>query len=210
MEETSTASVQTIPRISLRAIFAGLAVTVGVLAVCLGISFAIGLSTFHPTADRAFGLALSLFIWSAVAIAIALAAGGYVSALVARCRERRDGVLHGLVVWGTAMALLAREFLSIFVQVMNSLMMETGAGDVAARAGVAARPSLGLAAQMMLAHMARDAGLVLWIFWAAVVMSLLTASLGGWWGTRVERQPPLPRERKVTAPPVVATLPHPA
>jgi hypothetical protein len=92
--------VELFSRVQLRAIFSGLVVAMGTLAVCLGVSWAIGLSTFHPTGSRAHGLAFGIFIWSAVALAISIFVGAYVAALVGRSAEPRDGVLHGLVLWG--------------------------------------------------------------------------------------------------------------
>jgi hypothetical protein len=205
-------AVKDVSRVQLRAIFAGLAAAVGVLSICLGISFAIGLSTFRPTADRATGLALSLLIWGGVAQCIAILAGGYVAALVARCDDRRDGILHGVVVWGTAAALLDKVFLTVFFDVMNSLLAATGANDVAARAGVNEARSVGLAAQIVLSRMAREAGIVLWVFWAAVVGSLVTAIVGGWLGTRGERREERARLEAARAPavPTGPTVPQPA
>jgi hypothetical protein len=199
-------------RVQFRAIFAGLAAAVGALSFCLGISFAIGLSTFRPTADRATGLALSLLIWGAVALCIAILIGSYVAAFTGRCNERRDGILQGLVVWGTAAALLDKVFLTVFFDVMNSLLAATGANDVAARAGVLERQSVGLAAQMILSRMAREAGIVLWVFWAAVAGSLATAIVGGWLGSRGERTRQRRRAAAERAPVITTepTVPQPA
>jgi hypothetical protein len=202
-------------RLQLRPVFAGLATATGVISVCLGISFAIGLSTFRPTADRATGLALSLLIWGGVALCIAMLLGSYVAAFSARSVDRRDGILHGVVVWGTATALLDKVFLTVFFDVMNSLLSATGANDVAARAGVNEARSVGLAAQIILSRMAREAGIVLWVFWAAVVGSLVAAIVGGWLGTRSERSETRRRIEEARAPavptgPTVPTLPQPA
>ncbi len=79
-------------RVQLRAVFSGVVVAVGVFAICLGLSWAIGLSTFEPTAHRARGLALGLTIWGAIALALSIFVGGFVAALVGRSAEARDGI----------------------------------------------------------------------------------------------------------------------
>jgi hypothetical protein len=198
--------VETRSRVQFRAIFCGLATTVGVLIVCVGISWAIGLSTFHPTANRATGLALGLFIWSAVALWISIFAGSYVAALVGRAAEGRDGVLNGLAVWGSVTALLGMVFLSVFAGVMNALLSLTGASNVAARAGVTQAPPIGLQTQLVLAQMAHDAGLILWIYWGGIAGGLLTAIAGGWLAASIEQRRPEPRRREARAEPRAPSL----
>ena len=104
-----------------------MAVAIGALAVFFGLSWAIGLSMFEPTAARAHGLVLGIIIWGAVALALAILVGAYVAALVGRSGEARDGILHGLVVWGTLGAVLFLVFMSLFSGFMHDLMVATGA-----------------------------------------------------------------------------------
>lgn len=208
-------------RVRWGAVFSGLAIAFGVIAVCLGLSWAIGLSTFQPTAPKATGLALGLLIWSPVALCIGLFCGGWVAATTAHATERRDGLLHGLVVWGAVTALLGLVFLGVFLQVVNSLLQLTGANNVAARAGVVEEPSLGFGVQLVVAKMARDAGVVLWIYWAGIAGSMLASAVGGWLGARVEQKEPVPHAgftpvpgptppAPVTpAPPATPTVPQP-
>ncbi|HWE26569.1 MAG TPA: hypothetical protein VHB97_01145, partial [Polyangia bacterium] len=75
MEETlgrEGLAVELVSRVQLRAVFSGLAVAVGCYTICMGISWAIGFSTFQPTADHARGLTLANLIWGAIAVWISL------------------------------------------------------------------------------------------------------------------------------------------
>ncbi|QND51669.1 hypothetical protein HB779_06965 [Phyllobacterium sp. 628] len=88
-------------------IFGGtlLAIAVQVLLGALGLG--IGLSTISATGDGASaqGLGIGGGIWSAIAMIIALAIGGYVAAYFSGQYARWSGVLHGLVVWAAGLAI---------------------------------------------------------------------------------------------------------
>jgi hypothetical protein len=192
-------------RVQLRAVFSGVAVAIGALAIFLGLSWAIGLSTFEPTASRAHGLALGIIIWGAVALALSILVGAYVAALVGRSAEARDGILHGLVVWGTLGAVLFLVFMSLFSGVMHDLMIATG-GDLAT-SGEAA-PRLDEGERAVVAQAARDAAGILWVYWSGIVGGLATAVIGGWLGARAEHGA-LARHTEEERPPIGPVLPHP-
>ena len=197
-------------RVQLRAIFSGVVVAIGAFAICLGLSWAIGLSTFHPTPDRARGLALGLIVWGAVALAISIFFGAYVAALVGRSAEVRDGMLHGLVVWGSLAAFLCLAFMGLFAGVMHDLLVATG-GDVNPR-GLEETPMLDSTSRAIVVQMAHEAADILWIYWSGVVGGLGTALVGGWLGARAEAKALLGHPRPEHAPigPVVPKVPQPA
>ncbi len=196
-------------RVQLRAIFSGVVVTVGVFTILLGLSWAIGLSTFQPTAHQARGLALGLIIWGAIALALSIFAGAYVAALVGRSAEIRDGVLHGLVVWGALAAFMCLAFMGLFAGVMHDLLAATGGGSMAARTGLEDVPSLDGASRDIIVQMAHEAADVLWIYWAGIVAGLVTAVVGGWLGARAAAKTLRHHAREEHAP-IGPVVPQPA
>lgn len=192
-------------RVQLRAIFSGVVVAVGVFAVCLGVSWAIGLSTFEPTPHRARGLAIGLIVWGAVALAISIFFGAWVAALVGRSGGARDGILHGLVVWGSLAAFLFLAFMGLFSGVMHDLLVATG-GNLA-KSGLEDAPILDGTSRAIVVEMAHEAADILWIYWAGVVAGLATSIAGGWLGARSEAK----SLRRHTAPehaPIGPVAPH--
>jgi len=186
--------VELLSRVQLRAIFSGLVVAIGFVSVCTGVSWAIGLSTFHPTPSRAYGLAVGIYIWSAVAMSLSVLIGAYVAAVVARAADVRDGVLHGLVVWGAVATFLFLVFLRLFSGVMSDLLEATGA-NLASRTGVEETQPLIGASRDVVVQMAHDAGGILWVYWVGVITGLVAAIVGGWLGARAEQRAPLRRTR---------------
>lgn len=179
-------------RVQLRAVLSGLAVAAGVYVVCTGIAWAIGLSTFEPTAERARRLAMATMIWGAVAVAISIFCGAYVAALVGRSLEARTGILHGLVVWGASAALIGGVLALFLSGIVGTVlqMSERGApDDVGARA---------------LMEVTRAASLSVWLHWAGIVAGLLTSIAGGWLGARSEVKRPRPARARTTTAPGVA------
>ena len=84
MEETvfrENFAVELVSRVRWRAVLSGLAVTAGCYGLCMGFSWAVGLSTFQPTADHARGLALRNLIWGAIALWLSLFFGSFVAAI---------------------------------------------------------------------------------------------------------------------------------
>ncbi|WP_288194445.1 hypothetical protein [uncultured Phyllobacterium sp.] len=88
-------------RLAWGGIFGGTLLTIAVQVMFAALGLGIGLSTVSTTGDGASaqGLGIGGGIWSAVAMIIALAIGGYVAAYFSGQYARWSGVLHGLVVW---------------------------------------------------------------------------------------------------------------
>src|SRR5262249_39115694 len=131
MDETNRregVAVELVSRVQMRAVLSGLMVGAGVYAVCMGFSWAIGLTTFHPTADQARGLALGNGIWGAIALWISLFFGGYIAAVVGRSPDARGGILHGLVVWGATAALAGLMILLLFGGLLGNILQMSEGG----------------------------------------------------------------------------------
>lgn len=203
MEETirERTGLEFLSRVQLRAVFSGLAVAAGCLAVCLGISWAIGLSTFQPTVRHARGLLLGNAIWGAIAVWISLFFGGFVAAMVGRSVEARDGILHGLVVWGTLAAFLGLFLLRLFSGLSDALLLMTTAPE-------SATAQVPLEASATVLRFAHTIGVTTWLYWAGVLGSAITAAAGGWLGVSSERFLPRLFRREVT-PPARPTVPQP-
>jgi hypothetical protein len=195
--EREGVAVEMVSRVQLRAVISGLAVGVGCFAICMGLSWAIGLSTFAPTAGHARGLALGNLIWGAIALWISMFFGGYVAALTGRSPERKSGILHGLVVWGATAGALGFGIAVMFSRVLFDIVQLTGEGTAA--------PAVGPRAIGGLVH---AAGLTLWLYWAGIAGGLLTSIAGGLAGARSEGK--APRRIGVRVPPPRPTIPQPA
>jgi hypothetical protein len=172
-------------RIQLRAVLAGLAITAGCLAACMGLSWAIGLSAFHPTGNQARGLVLANGIWGAIAFAISVFVGAYVAALVARADEVRDGMLHGLVVWGVLAGFFGLFLLRVFAELLNDLLTLS-----VAEGGARHLPLDTTGALDRFAHVA---GITMWLYWAGIIGAAIAAILGGRLGARSEQRAPIRR-----------------
>jgi hypothetical protein len=89
-------------RLSWGGIFAGLVVAVGVHLVLSLLGIAIGLTAWSPATPggaQAEQVAMGVGIWAAVAALIALFAGGATTGRLAGILKRKDGFLHGVVLW---------------------------------------------------------------------------------------------------------------
>lgn len=188
-------------RVQLRAVFSGLAVAGGVLAVCMGISWAIGLSTFQPTVRHARGLLLGNAIWGAIAVWISIFFGAYVAALVGRSSGPRDGILHGLVVWGALAALLGFMLLRLFSGMADALLLMTTAPERAQK--------VPLEASATVLRFAHTIGVTTWLYWAGVLGSAVAAVAGGWVGSSSDERIPRPFRREAEAPPTTTPPPRP-
>lgn len=195
MEEVTGGRVglEFLSRVQLRAIFSGLVVAGGCLAICLGLSWSIGLSTFQPTTAHARGLLLGNAIWGAIAIWISLFFGAYVAAAVGRSVETVDGILHGLVVWGALAALFGFFLLRLFSGMSDALLLMTTSPETAAA-------QVPLEASATVLRFAHTIGITTWLYWAGVVGGLLTAILGGWVGVSDDARIPRFLRRRTSVP----------
>lgn len=82
--------------VSWGAIFAGIVTTIAILIAFSLLGTAIGLGVTDPTSDQPFqGVGTGLAIWAILTLAIAIAAGGFVTGVLAG----RAGFIHGVVTW---------------------------------------------------------------------------------------------------------------
>lgn len=95
-------------RLSWGAIFAGVVIAIAVQLVLGILGAGIGLTMVDPvegTTPGAAGFGIGAGIYWLITTVVALGAGGYAAARVAGVRERFDGLVHGLVVWGVTLIL---------------------------------------------------------------------------------------------------------
>jgi hypothetical protein len=190
--EGERSRVEFVSRVQVRAVVSGLFVAAGVFALCMGLCWAIGLSTFKPTTNYARGLALTNIVWGAIALWIACFFGGLVAAEVGRAKEARSGVLHGLVVWGATAAFLGLLIVMVFGGLAASIFQMSETGGTPTRAFEAVRQA---------------AGLTTWMYWAGIAGGLFTAMFGGLAGSHSESREP---KRVVPRPPITPGVPQPS
>lgn len=108
LDETTAVLAPSRPRISWSAVIAGV-VLVMALEVLLGVLGAgIGFGMMHPgSADTpdATAFATGAGIWSLGTTLLALLVGGWAAARLAAVGSRKDGMLHGLVIWALSLLL---------------------------------------------------------------------------------------------------------
>jgi hypothetical protein len=90
-------------RLSWPAIFAGITLTIAIQLVLALLGTGIGFSLVDPVQGttpgaNSFGIGAGLY-WI-VSMMISLGAGSYATARVASARDRFDGLVHGLTIWG--------------------------------------------------------------------------------------------------------------
>lgn len=113
--ETRTAEapgidVESNPLYSIRwsAIFAGLAVGLGVHLLLMLIGVSAGLAVFGA-GERPEGQTISVAaaVWNTISMLISAFVGGYVAARSSGLRRTSDGMLHGVVSWGATVMVVA-------------------------------------------------------------------------------------------------------
>jgi hypothetical protein len=127
-------------RLSWGAIFAGLFVAIGVHLVLALLGVAIGLSAWNPASPGgadASDVATGVGIWAAVSALLALFAGGTTTGRLAGILRRKDGALHGVVLW----ALTTVVTLWLIVSGLGFLL--GGAFDIVGRTASAAVQTVG-------------------------------------------------------------------
>ena len=100
----TAAPVALVRRISWGAVFAGAVVALATQLLLGMLGLGIGASTINPTTEQnpANGLGTGAAIWFTISTLLSLFAGGMVAGRLAGMPLRADGMLHGLVVWGTS------------------------------------------------------------------------------------------------------------
>ncbi len=135
-------------RLSWGAIFAGLLVATALQLVFAVFGSAIGLAAWDTDSGRALGIGAA--IWAVVSLLIALYIGGGTTGRLAGVLTRKDGILHGILVWATSLlfavwmisggvSALAGATFSVFGNVAGA-----AAGAVTSAVGAAAGQSGGI------------------------------------------------------------------
>lgn len=96
-------------RLSWGAVLAGLVVATALHLTLALLGVAIGLSAWDPAVPggtRAGDVAAGVGIWTAISGLIALFIGGMTTGRLAGVLNRKDGALHGVVMWGLTMILI--------------------------------------------------------------------------------------------------------
>lgn len=95
-------------RISWSAVLAGIVMALAIEVLLGVLGAAIGFATAQPgdpAAPDAASLATGAGLWSLGATLLALLIGGWAAARLAGVASRKDGMLHGLMIWGLALLL---------------------------------------------------------------------------------------------------------
>jgi hypothetical protein len=88
-------------RLSWGAVFAGLVVATALQIVLTLLGTAVGLAAWDPgESARGLGLGLGAGIWAILSILISLFVGGIATGRLAGILRRKDGALHGVLLWG--------------------------------------------------------------------------------------------------------------
>lgn len=108
--ETPGIDVESNPLYSIRwsAIFAGLAVGLGVHLLLMLIGVSAGLAVFGA-GERPEGQTISVAaaVWNTISMLVSAFVGGYVAARASGLRRTSDGMLHGVVSWGATVMVVA-------------------------------------------------------------------------------------------------------
>lgn len=90
------------------AVFAGLAVGLGVHLLLMLFGIAAGFAAYGAT-DQPEGSTVSIAaaVWNTISMLIAALVGGFVAARASGLRRSADGMLHGVVSWGASMLFFA-------------------------------------------------------------------------------------------------------
>lgn len=130
-------------RLSWGAIFAGLFVAIGVHLVLALLGVAIGMSAWSPASPGGVDgsdVATGVGIWAAISALIALFVGGATTGRLAGILNRKDGALHGAVLWSLTTVVL----MWLIVSGLGFLL--GGAFDITGRTASAAVQTVGGAA----------------------------------------------------------------
>jgi hypothetical protein len=163
-------------RVSARAVTSGVAITLAVgtmLMLFAGVFGLLPTGNFDAESMRRLGAGFG--VWTLVSWILAAFVGAWLAAVIGRSKERRDGLLHGVVTW--ALTMLAGGLL-VWTRLIVAL-------------------AVGLVTREMLMAM-RTNGLYVGLF-LAYVLTLVASLAGGAFGARVEsrtveRRPLVTRE----------------
>ena len=197
-----------ISRLSIRAILAGLVVALSVQLVLMLIGAAVGLSAFEPTGTVAKSVGAGFLAWTVLALCVSAFMGAWIAGIVARSVSRRDGLIHGLVLWSLVSVLgasmvggaISRTLSGVFGLVGSAVQTaaqspavnrNVSPGDAARAAGGAASQAQEAARQLqarpeVAEQAASGAAIGLWGAVVALLLPLGAALAGGYLASRGE------------------------
>lgn len=123
-------------RLSWGAIFAGLVVATVLQIVLSLLGVAIGLAAWDP-GDAAKGLGIGAAIWTALSGILSLFIGGRTAGRLAGILRRKDGALHGVVLWGLSTILTVWLLASGAGALLGSALSIVGRTAAATAGGIA-------------------------------------------------------------------------
>ncbi|MBS0970944.1 hypothetical protein CYR40_22140 [Chimaeribacter arupi] len=131
---TANATLTPLKRISWSAVFAGVILSMVAYLLLSMLGTAIGASTIDPLQEgNPFsGLSTGAAIWMVATILISCAVGGYVAGRLAQ----REGMLHGLLVWGVNTLVCTYLVLTVFTSAVGGAVNVAGSGLRAVGSGI--------------------------------------------------------------------------
>lgn len=131
-------------RLSWGAVFAGLVVATAVQIVLTLLGAGIGFAAWEP-GESARGLGIGAGIWALLSVLISLFVGGMTTGRLAGILTRRDGALHGVLLWGLSTIVTVWLLASGATALVGGAFRMVG-GVLGATSGVAAQAAGGVAA----------------------------------------------------------------
>lgn len=90
------------------AVFAGLAVGLGVHLLLMLVGVALGLAVYGAgERPDSSSVSIAAAVWNMVSMLVAAFVGGFVAARASGLRRNADGMIHGVVAWGASMLFFA-------------------------------------------------------------------------------------------------------
>jgi hypothetical protein len=189
--------IQFASRVSVRAVLSGFVVAAALVLLTTVLGAAIFLSGLSPTASSIKGMTIGFYVWTLVFFIVSVFCGAFVAASASQSLVRRNGVLHGVLVWG----LLALGTASLLGGVMTGTLgsaLSFGSTAVGAAAqssalntqvqkagvqrevGKAVRQAArGANPKEMASTAASIGGLSMWAFFLLLVLPLISSIVGG-------------------------------
>lgn len=131
-------------RLSWGAVFAGLVIAIAVQIVLTLLGAAIGFAAWEP-GESARGLGIGAGIWAILSVLISLFLGGVTTGRLAGILTRKDGALHGILLWGLSTIVTVWLLASGVTALAGGAFRMVG-GVLGAASGAAAQAAGGVAA----------------------------------------------------------------
>lgn len=131
-------------RLSWGAVFAGLVVATAVQIVLTLLGAGIGFAAWEP-GESARGLGIGAGIWAILSVLVSLYVGGLTTGRLAGILTRKDGALHGILLWGLSTIVTVWLLASGVTALAGGAFRMVG-GVLGATSGVVAQAAGGVAA----------------------------------------------------------------